>query len=81
MQSLQDILTTDHGLDLTGWDLFQAEGISADGRVISGIGTNPSGEFEAWVAMIPEPSTGLLLMAGLLGLAFRQRRDTRPFVS
>jgi hypothetical protein len=34
-------------------------------------GTNPSGEPEAWLAMIPEPGTGCLLLAGLLDLAVR----------
>lgn len=47
----------DSGLDLTGWTLTEARGMSADGRTIVGIGTNPNGATEGWVATIPEPSS------------------------
>ena len=67
----------DLGLDLTGWQLNNATGISADGLTIVGYGPNPNGDTEAWIAVIPEPSTGLLLMTGLLGFAYRQRRHGR----
>jgi probable HAF family extracellular repeat protein len=50
MRRLHDVLTQDFGLDLTGWVLFEARGISADGRTIVGTGTNPSGNTEAWIA-------------------------------
>ena len=56
------------GLDLTGWTLEQARAISEDGRTIVGIGHSPSGGNEAWIAVIPEPSTALLM--GLSPLAF-----------
>lgn len=36
------------GVDLTGWTLETAEGISADGDVIVGNGINPDGNKEAW---------------------------------
>jgi probable HAF family extracellular repeat protein len=72
MRSLTTVLT-DLGLDLTGWDLRTATGISADGSTIVGDGVN-NGVEQAWIAVIPEPGTGLLLMTGLLGLAYRQRR-------
>jgi uncharacterized membrane protein len=75
MRSLKDVLTGDFGLDLTGWTLSQASAISADGRAITGWGTNPSGVSEAWVAVIPEPATALLLTLGLAGLqAARPKR-------
>ena len=61
------------GLDLTGWDLWEAQGISADGRTITGFGTNPSGSTEAWIATIPEPSTALLLGFGLTAMAAGRR--------
>jgi len=61
------------GLDLTGWDLWEAQGISADGRTITGFGTNPSGFTEAWIATIPEPSTALLLGFGLAAMASGRR--------
>ena len=72
MQSLQVLLTT-LGLDLTGWQLSFAQGISGDGMAIVGYGTNPSGFREAFIAVIPEPSTALLLAMGLVGLGWRGR--------
>lgn len=69
MRSLRDVLVNDYGLDLSGWTLEAASGISADGRAIAGLGTNPSGEHEAWIAFLPEPSVGLLLALGFAGLA------------
>ncbi|MCH8260355.1 MAG: hypothetical protein IIC46_09120 [Planctomycetes bacterium] len=52
MRLLKDILVNDFGLDLTGWGLREATGISADGVTIVGWGTN-GGNFEAWMATIP----------------------------
>jgi probable HAF family extracellular repeat protein len=71
MRLLQDVLENDYGLDLTGWTLGTpisgiggAWGVSADGRTIVGTGLNPSGQAEAWIAVLPEPS-----LTWLLGLA------------
>lgn len=38
------------GIDMTGWQLTAATGISADGSVIVGTGINPDGQEEAWRA-------------------------------
>ena len=67
MQPLKQVLI-DQGIDLTGWDLVSARGVSDDGLTIVGFGTNPLGNTEAWIATIPEPTTGQLLGMGLLAL-------------
>jgi probable HAF family extracellular repeat protein len=69
-----DVVLTELGLDLNGWTLEDAWGISANGRVIVGNGRAPDGSYQAWLAVIPEPGTSLLVMTGLAGLAARQRR-------
>jgi probable HAF family extracellular repeat protein len=51
-RNLRDVLEAEHGLDITGWTLIAAQGISADGRVIAGRGRNPQGDTEAWVARL-----------------------------
>lgn len=59
MRELDEVLTG-YGLDLTGWSLHRASGVSDDGRVITGWGTNPSGDREAWIATLygaVEPTT------------------------
>jgi probable HAF family extracellular repeat protein len=71
MRDLQDLLTQDYGLDLTGWSLRAAQGISDDGLIIVGAGLNPDGQFEGWVvnlAPIPLPPAIWLFGSGLLGL-------------
>ena len=73
MRHLGDVLSIDLGLDLAGWTLYEATSVSADGNTVVGIGSKPLGKAEAWIAVIPEPSTALLLATGLLGLAIRRR--------
>ena len=74
MRLLSELLTVDLGLDLTDWYLQRATGISADGMTIIGIGTNPEGVAEAWIATLPEPATGSLAALGGLVLLRRRRR-------
>jgi len=69
---LKGWLETEHGLDLAGWSLGDATGISDDGFTIVGYGVNPDGVVEGWIAVIPDPSTGLLLGAGLIALSLRR---------
>ncbi|MCX5647262.1 MAG: hypothetical protein NTZ17_21660 [Phycisphaerae bacterium] len=76
MRSLQSVLTTDYGLDLTGWRLFWAGAISPDGLTIAGTGIDPSGCTEAWRVTLgdpvpfpdPVPVPGAVLL-GVLGLS------------
>ena len=80
MRNLQrDVLEGIFGLDLTGWSLEQATGITCDGRTIVGWGVHdvPSPHTEAWLATIPEPSTLALAAFGLIGLLAYGRRRTR----
>jgi probable HAF family extracellular repeat protein len=72
MRLLAEVLTNDYGLDLTGWTLVSAMAISDDGLTIAGNGINPSGVQRGWVAVIPEPSTALLVALGGVGLALRR---------
>jgi len=66
---------TAQGVDLTGWKLEAARGISADGLTIVGTGRH-NGVPESWVVVIPSPGALLMLLgAGLFGTA-RRRRDT-----
>ena len=75
MRALDGILTTlGLGPQLAGWTLAAATAISANGQMIVGYGMNPSGQTEAWLAMIPEPGTALLVTAGLLRLLASRRR-------
>jgi probable HAF family extracellular repeat protein len=56
MRMLRDALINEFGLNLDGWSIEYASGISADGRVIVGSGYNPSGQLDAWIAVLPEPT-------------------------
>ena len=64
MQSVQDILTANE-VGLVGWQNMIAFGVSADGTVIAGTGTDPNGKTEAWLARIPVDAFALLDLAGV----------------
>lgn len=49
MRSLKNTLLSDYGLRTIGWSLFDARGISADGRIIVGYGFDPQGRQEGWM--------------------------------
>jgi uncharacterized membrane protein len=71
VHNLQSWLTQNHNLsdELSGWSLISANAISADGRVIAGVGINPEGHFQGWVvdigaaSVVPEPATSVMLLA------------------
>ena len=50
LRNLQTILVDDFGMDLTGWHLTGASDVSADGMIIVGVGINPEGFEEGWIA-------------------------------
>jgi uncharacterized membrane protein len=77
MRNLRDVLVQNHGLDMTDWVLLSAEGVSDDGTTIAGIGINPVGRTETWIAVIPEPSFVALAVAGLLVGMRRRRRQAK----
>lgn len=52
MRDLQDVLSSQFGIVLSGWTLSDAAGISADGNTIVGSGINPQGQHEAWVGRL-----------------------------
>ena len=70
VQSLR-VLFSVAGLDMTGWELQDAAGISADGRTIVGEARYWSDGWTSgvFVAVIPEPTAALLLALGLCALS------------
>lgn len=79
MRRLSTVLEDEHELDLAGWTLTEARGISDDGRVIVGNGTNPDGAEEAWRAVLPapEPSMGSLGLSVAIALGILWRSGPR----
>lgn len=49
MKSVLSLLAA-AGVNVTGWSLDQANGVSADGNTIVGSGTDPNGDGQAWIA-------------------------------
>ena len=50
-RSLQSVLATQYGMDLTGWTLQELRAMSADGKVMAGNGLH-NGSAEAWVVLL-----------------------------
>jgi probable HAF family extracellular repeat protein len=74
MRSLQRVLVDEYRLDLEGWRLETATGISDDGTVIVGTGVH-DGVSEAFVVSIPEP--GVLVWVASVEVMRRRVRARR----
>jgi uncharacterized membrane protein len=72
IRSLEVVLAA-MGIDVDGWDLKRATGISADGRTIVGVAASDASVDFGFVVVIPEPSAALLVLFGLCGLASQRR--------
>jgi probable HAF family extracellular repeat protein len=70
MVSLSSYLASS-GVNLTGWTLTTAMGVSADGTVITGTGRF-NGADRAFVVVVPAP--GAIALLGMAGIAARRRR-------
>ncbi len=57
MRALEDVLQDDYDLDLPGWELAEARGVSADGATIVGWGWHNE-VAEAWLIQFPRPCAG-----------------------
>jgi hypothetical protein len=75
-----EVLLQALGVDTRGWILGDATSVSADGKTLIGDGwiLSERGRREqfVWIAVIPEPSSALLIGGGLVYLA-AQRRENR----
>ena len=75
MRDLRLFLETEFALNLSGWELRGAVGISNDGTVIVGNGYH-YGAQKAWVAVIPEPGElSMLLLAAPFSARFPRSRS------
>jgi hypothetical protein len=81
IRDLERVVVEEWGMNLGGWRLTDGNwdmflGISDDGRTLTGIGMNPQGQIESWIATVPAPEPS---SAGLVGIAaaglLRRRRD------
>lgn len=59
---------------LQGWRLTEVSAISPDGLTLAGVGINPAGLNEGWVAHIPSPGAGVLGGLSVVMLSRRRRR-------
>jgi probable HAF family extracellular repeat protein len=75
MRALQDVLELDYGLDLTGWDLWEATAMSDDGSTIVGSAMKSDGYVEAWIATIHKPTiqAGVNIVPNTLNLQSQGR--------
>lgn len=56
VRDVKTVIETSCPITLNGWFLSSAQAISDDGQTIVGLGTDPNGFTEAWLARIPNGS-------------------------
>jgi hypothetical protein len=54
LSRLEELIRARFQLDMKGWMLTRATGISDDGLTIVGQGLNPQGQLEGWVLKLAE---------------------------
>ncbi|MFZ0847410.1 MAG: autotransporter domain-containing protein [Pseudolabrys sp.] len=70
IKSVKDLLVAS-GVNMTGWSLLSATGVSGDGTVIVGEGVNPSLKDEAWIARFGStPGSSGLITQGVAQQSF-----------
>lgn len=67
LRTVEDVLANDLGIDIGGWQLQRATGISADGRVITGFGLSPSNRREVWRVVLDERTDERVLVVSVTG--------------
>ena len=67
-------LLTQAGCNFTGWTNLSAIDISGDGLTIAGNGTNPLGQSQGWVATVPGPGVGVMMVGAGAMVGSRRRR-------
>lgn len=81
MQKLYDVLVANGATGLSGWNLIDAYGVSADGKWVVGRGWGPNGNeaFLANIELVPVPvPAAIWLFGGAVGiLASMRRHQTR----
>jgi hypothetical protein len=65
------------GSATSGFDIDQIAGIANPGDLATVTASSPIGDLTLDFTAVPEPGTALLVMLGLLGLAYRRRRAGR----
>jgi len=82
LRRLVDVLLIRGASGLDGWSLEYAFDVSPDGQWVVGMGTNPAGHTEAFLANlaapVPLPAAAWLFGGALAGLGLLKRRQARP---
>lgn len=66
MMDLRSILSANGATGFTEWPHLTANNISADGRFIVGVGLDPSGHQQAWLATLPVFAAGDINLDGIV---------------